>query len=62
VQMMKEKTQRQITELKEEQEQEIVSDLELLLVAVCVLNRWTLEGAPQAHRRGRVHDELTLCA
>lgn len=43
VQLMKEETQRQITQLTEEQEQQIVSDLELLLVAVCVLNRWTLE-------------------
>jgi len=43
VQMMKEGTQRQISQLTEEQEQEIVSDLELLLVVICVLNRWTLE-------------------
>lgn len=43
VQMMKEETQRQITQLSEEQEQEIVSDLELLLVTICVLNRWMLE-------------------
>lgn len=43
VQMMKEQTQRRIIQLTEAQEREIVSDLELLLVAVCVLNRWTLE-------------------
>lgn len=43
VQMMKEETQRQITQLTEDQEQEIVGDLELLLVTLCVLNRWMLE-------------------
>lgn len=43
VQTMKEDTQRQITQLSENQEEEIVGDLELLLVTVCVLNRWTLE-------------------
>ncbi len=43
VQMMKEETQHPISELTEAQEQEVVSDLELLLVAVCVLNRWTLD-------------------
>jgi len=32
-----------LSELTLEQEQEIVSDLELLLVTVSVLNRWTLE-------------------
>lgn len=31
-----------ITQLNEEQEKEIVKDLCLLLVTVCVLNRWTL--------------------
>jgi DNA-binding Xre family transcriptional regulator len=43
VQMMREETQRQISQLTEDQEQEIVSDLELLLVTLCVLNRWALE-------------------
>jgi transcriptional regulator with XRE-family HTH domain len=42
VQMMREETQKPISELTEEQEQEIVGDLELLLVALCVLNRWTM--------------------
>lgn len=32
-----------ISRLSLEQEQEIVGDLELLLITVCVLNRWTLE-------------------
>lgn len=32
-----------ISRLSLEQEQEIVADLELLLITVCVLNRWTLE-------------------
>lgn len=31
-----------ISQLSEEQEKEIVNDLTLLLVTVCVLNRWTL--------------------
>jgi DNA-binding Xre family transcriptional regulator len=31
-----------ISQLSEEQEKEIVNDLSLLLVTVCVLNRWTL--------------------
>ncbi len=32
-----------LSELSLEQEQEIVADLELLLVAVCVLNRWSFD-------------------
>ena len=32
----------QLSQLSEEQEQEIVNDLTLLLITVCVLNRWTL--------------------
>jgi hypothetical protein len=43
VQMMNEGAQRKITQLREEQEQEIVSDLELLLITFCVLNRWSFE-------------------
>jgi len=43
VQMMRETNQRQISQLTEEQEEEIVSDLELLLVTICVLNRWTID-------------------
>lgn len=41
VQMMNEGA-RQLTELTEEQEKEIANDLTLLLVTVCVLNRWTM--------------------
>lgn len=36
-------SQRQLTELSEEQEKEIAEDLVLLLITVCVLNRWSLE-------------------
>lgn len=43
VQMMAEETRRPLAELTEAQEQELVSDLELLLVTICVLNRWTLD-------------------
>lgn len=42
VQMMNEQTRR-ISELSREQEAEIIKDVKLLLVAVCVLNRWTME-------------------
>ena len=42
IQLMHEETSR-IKQLTEEQEHEIVNDLTLLLVTVCVLNRWTLE-------------------
>jgi len=43
VQMINARPSAQILELSLEQEQEIVSNLELLLVTVCVLNRWTLD-------------------
>ena len=42
VMMMSENTSR-TTQLTQEQEQEIANDVELLLVAVCVLNRWAME-------------------
>ncbi|MCU7904392.1 MAG: helix-turn-helix transcriptional regulator [Candidatus Thiodiazotropha sp. (ex Epidulcina cf. delphinae)] len=42
VQMMNEDACAPISGLSLEQEKEIVADLELLLVAVCALNRWTL--------------------
>lgn len=41
VQMMGEGA-RQLTELTREQEEEIANDLILLLITVCVLNRWTM--------------------
>ncbi len=43
LQMLKDNASTQITGLSQEQEQEIVSDIELLLVSVYVLNRWTFE-------------------
>lgn len=43
VQLLNEGASSRLSELTREQEKEIVSDLELLLVTVCVLNRWTLE-------------------
>ena len=43
VQMLNQGGKAPISELSLEQEQEIVGDLELLLITVCVLNRWTLE-------------------
>ena len=42
VQMMNEGA-RQLTELTEQQEKEIANDLTLLLITVCVLNRWTMK-------------------
>lgn len=43
VQLIHESSAGSISGLTLEQEQEIVTDLELLLITVCVLNRWTLE-------------------
>jgi transcriptional regulator with XRE-family HTH domain len=43
VRMLNEEAATQISQLSLEQEQEVVADLELLLVAVCVLNRWAFE-------------------
>lgn len=43
VRMINEQASAQISGLTLEQEREIVADLELLLVAVCVLNRWSLD-------------------
>jgi len=43
VQMLQERASAPISGLSLEQEQELVADLELLLITVCVLNRWTLE-------------------
>jgi len=42
VQLMNESGTGAISRLSPEQEQEIVGDLELLLITVCVLNRWTV--------------------
>lgn len=43
VQLMKETGERRLSELSEDQEREIVGDTELMLVTLCVLNRWTVE-------------------
>lgn len=42
VQLMNATSSGAITRLTLEQEQEIVADVELLLITVCVLNRWTM--------------------
>jgi hypothetical protein len=42
LQMMNEGAQHRIMQLTEEQEQQTVDDLELLLIAFCALNRWTI--------------------
>lgn len=43
VQLMNESHAVHLSQLSEEQEAEIASDIGLLLVTVCVLNRWTLQ-------------------
>ena len=43
VQLLNEQSNEQLSQLTLEQEKEITADVELLLIAVCVLNRWTLE-------------------
>lgn len=43
VQLFNEQSVGQLSQLTLEQEKEIVGDLELLVVAVCVLNRWSLK-------------------
>jgi DNA-binding Xre family transcriptional regulator len=43
VQQMNERADATISSLSLQQEQEIAGDLELLLITVCLLNRWTLE-------------------
>ena len=42
VQLMNDNAKSQLSSLTVEQEKEIAGDLELLLITVCVLNRWTL--------------------
>ncbi len=41
--MLMNQEQNRLKQLSEEQEQEITADLGLLLVTVCVLNKWTIE-------------------
>lgn len=43
IQQVTDSTARQITELTDEQEKEVVSDIELLLVTISVINHWTLD-------------------
>lgn len=43
VQILNEQFAGQLSQLTLEQEKEIVGDLELLVIAVCVLNRWSLK-------------------
>jgi len=43
VQLMNETSAEHVSQLTEEQEREIAKDIALLLVTVCVLNRWTLQ-------------------
>ena len=43
VQLMNENNSVHLTSLSEQQEEQIASDLGLLVVAVCVLNRWSMQ-------------------
>jgi len=43
MQIVNDSTARQITELSDEQEKQLVSDLELLLITISVINHYTLE-------------------
>jgi len=43
MQKVNDSTARQISELSDEQEQQLVSDRELLLITIMVINNWTLE-------------------
>jgi len=42
IQLVNDSTARQITELTDEQEKEVVSDIELLLVTISVIHNWTI--------------------
>ena len=43
IQLVNDSTARQITELTDEQEKELVGDIELLLVTISVIHNWTVE-------------------
>lgn len=43
IQLVNDSTARQITELTDEQEKEVVSDMALLLVTISVIHNWTIE-------------------
>jgi len=49
IQKVSDYTARQITELSEEQEKELVTDIELLLVTISVIHHWTLEDILQTY-------------
>ncbi|MEB8433596.1 helix-turn-helix transcriptional regulator [Cocleimonas sp. KMM 6892] len=49
MQKVNDSTARQISELSDEQEQQLVSDRELLLITIMVINNWTLEEILQAY-------------
>jgi len=49
MQMVNESTARQITELNDEQEKQLVSDIELLLITISVINHYTLDDLLQAY-------------
>jgi len=55
VQLMSEGNAVHLSELSDEQEREIASDVALLLVAVCVLNRWTLAEIVAYFRLSEAH-------
>jgi len=50
-----------ISQLSDEQEKEIVNDLTLLLVTVCVLNRWTLDEISQRYKISETEGIQYLC-
>ena len=49
MQQVNDSTARQINELSDEQEQQLVSDRELLLITIMVINHWTLEDILEAY-------------
>lgn len=49
MQQVNDATARQISELSDEQEQQLVSDRELLLITIMVINNWTLEDILEAY-------------
>ncbi len=49
MQQVNDSTARQISELSDEQEQQLVSDRELLLITIMVINNWTLDDILEAY-------------
>jgi DNA-binding Xre family transcriptional regulator len=49
IQIVSDHTARQIVELSEEQEKELVNDIELLLVTISVIHHWTLDDILDAY-------------